>query len=441
MSHKLSVVVPVLLLALCSSQRSLIGEIQDFPVLEEQQKIWASDGMAFDNFGYSIAMDSGLLVVGAVGDDTGGEANVGAAYVFERDPCSGIWQQVARLAAVDGDAYDVFGSFVALRGTTVFVGASGDDDWGNNSGAVYVFQRASDLSWVMTQKLYAPDHRPNHSFGGPLAVSGDLFVVGAVSDDELAFSAGAAYVFREDPQASGTWSHLTKLTASDGEDYNFFGRSVAIAHDLIVVGADYDDHGGRRSGSAYIFEECHRCFDLFEEVQKLVPPDAGEEFGFGGAVAVFGDWLAVGADSEGEDPLWSGATYLYGRRNDAWDFVTKLKAPDAGHKNRFGVDVDLGSAGLLIGAYRDGSGSAYLYRMTEGGDDWVFKTKLRGSDSVGGDYFGVRLALSGHSFAIAASKHGSPNDFESGAAYLFDLEVFGDGFESGSTAAWTATVP
>ncbi|MGB5753365.1 MAG: FG-GAP repeat protein [Thermoanaerobaculia bacterium] len=440
MSHKLSVVVPVLLLALSSSQRSLIGEIQDLPVLEEQQKIWASDGVVEDRFGFSIALNREFLVVGAIGNDAAGVPNVGAAYVFRRDQSSGSWQEEAKLSVIGGDAYDVFGAFVAVRGTTVFVSAPQDDDWGVDSGAVYVYRKDGDLNWIMTQKLYAPDHRSHHGFGGPLAVGGDLLVVGAL-DDDLGFLAGAAYVFREDPLALGTWSHLTKLTASEGQDLDSFGSSVAIDGDLIVVGADNDDHDGTRSGSAYVFERCHRCFSQFREVQKLVPPDAGEDFEFGGAVAVSDGWLAVGAKSEGEDPLRSGATYLYKRQTGLWEFATKLKAPDAAGENRFGSDVDLGDAGLLIGAYGDGAGSAYLYQLAESQEDWLLNTKLRGSDSVWVDYFGGRLAMAGSHLAIAAELHGTPNGYRSGAAYTFDLEVFGDGFESGSTAAWTATVP
>ena len=152
-----------------------------------------------------------------------------------------------------------FGWSVAVHGDVMVVGAPGDSSKGNNAGAAYVF-RAQDGTWEEEQKLFArdgdltSDETEFAEFGSSVAISGETIVIGARSDLETDVFAGAAHVFRFD---RGAWLEETKLRPSDGSRLDYFGTSVAIDGDTILIGApevDSDETSSRNIGAAYIFQ-------------------------------------------------------------------------------------------------------------------------------------------------------------------------------------------
>ena len=202
----------------------------------QQAKLTASDAAAGDDFGESVAISGNTIVVGADLDDDAGNFS-GSAYVFVRSGTS--WSQQAKLTAGDAAAGDQFGFYVGISGETVVVGCLGDDSGGTEAGAAYVFVR-SGTSWSQQQKLTASDAAAGDLFGFSVTIGGDTVVVGAPLDDTGAGSdAGSAYVFVR----SGTsWSQQAKLTASDAAAGDQFGRNaVGISSDTVVVGAPFDD--------------------------------------------------------------------------------------------------------------------------------------------------------------------------------------------------------
>merc|ERR1719152_960403 len=102
----------------------------------------ASDAAASDYFGRSVAIDGNTIVVGADGDDDAG-SKTGVAYVFRTSDSGASYDQVAKLTASDAAASDQFGYSVAIDGGTVVVGARYDDDGGASSGSAYVFEDES----------------------------------------------------------------------------------------------------------------------------------------------------------------------------------------------------------------------------------------------------------------------------------------------------------
>jgi len=71
-----------------------------------------------------------------------------------------------------------------------------------------------------------------------VSIDGDTMVIGALRDDDKDRS-GSAYVFTRDTAgdlASG-WRQVAKLTASDGAAIDYFGYSVSIDGDTVVIGA------------------------------------------------------------------------------------------------------------------------------------------------------------------------------------------------------------
>ena len=217
-----------------------------------QQKLTASDAAASDLFGTSVALDGDIAVIGASGD----ESSQGAAYVFNR--IGSTWTQQAKLTASDGASSDYFGVSVALSGYCALVGATGDDDLGSSSGSAYLFERAGGTTWFQRAKLTASDGASDDFFGISVALTGSTEVgstilVGAHGDDDLGSFSGSAYVFTRIRNPNTTFPQVAKLTASDGAGGERFGRAVALSGDAGVVGAYQDDDNGSGSGSAYVF--------------------------------------------------------------------------------------------------------------------------------------------------------------------------------------------
>ena len=159
--------------------------------------------------------------------------------------------EVTTLVADDGSANDFFAFSVALAGDTAVIGAQGDDDNGDDSGAAYVFNR-TDSGWSQQAKLTAEDGAAGDEFGGSVALSGEMALIGARRDDDKGDGSGAAYVFT---RSGAGWNQQAKLTAPDGAADDVFGWSVALSGNTALIGAPTSIFmlpGG--SGSAYVFE-------------------------------------------------------------------------------------------------------------------------------------------------------------------------------------------
>ena len=197
-------------------------------------------------------------------------------------------------------------------------------------------------------------------FGWSVAMSGDTVVVGASGDDGGHPHKGSAYIFVRD---GSTWSQQAKLTASDGESLADFGSSVAISGDTVVVGACYDDAPHPESGSAYVFV---RRSSTWTERQKLTASDAAAGDKFGRSVAISGDTIVVGAEYADGAHLDSGSAYVFVRSGSAWSEQAKLTASDGAEDDRFGDSVAVSPGGVVVGAWGDDdagsySGSAYVF--------------------------------------------------------------------------------
>jgi hypothetical protein len=212
-------------------------------------KLLADDGEPYNRFGYGVAIDGDVIAVGAPDDDDLGNYS-GSAYVFERDP-NGICSQTAKLLPHGGDVFWNFGESVAVSGQRVLVGATTAFAFAPAGGAAYVYERDPNGAWAEVAQLVSDDIANSDAFGGAVALSADIAVIGAWGDDDHGEQTGAAYVFV--PQSQHTWLQVAKLVADDGAAYDRFGKSVALSGNTAVLGAYLDDDNGEDSGSAYVF--------------------------------------------------------------------------------------------------------------------------------------------------------------------------------------------
>ena len=127
------------------------------------------------------------------------------------------------------------------------IGAYADDDDGTDSGSAYVFTRdtAGDLAsgWTEVAKLTADDGAGGDWFGISVSIDGDTVVIGSQRDADNGIESGSAYVFTRDTAGdlASSWTQFAKLTAGDGAAGDYFGRSVSIDGDTMVIGAYADD--------------------------------------------------------------------------------------------------------------------------------------------------------------------------------------------------------
>jgi hypothetical protein len=157
----------------------------------QEQKLLPDDGAPDDWFGRSVSVSGDVAVIGARSHDDNGRDS-GSAYVFRRDGAE--WRQEQKLLPDDGARDDWFGHSVSVSGDVAVIGAWLDNDNGTDSGSAYVFRR-DGAEWRQEQKLLAGDGAPEDRFGLDVSVSGDVAVIGASFDDDNGDNSGSAYVF------------------------------------------------------------------------------------------------------------------------------------------------------------------------------------------------------------------------------------------------------
>jgi FG-GAP repeat len=277
-------------------------------------------------------------------------------------------------------------------------------------------------------KLVPSDPADNDNFGLSVAVSGGLAMVGTAGEDGAGTNSGAAYLFLQSQGGLDGWGQIMKLVASDGDDEDLFGVSVAVSGDYGVVGAEGEDGAGTRRGAAYVYYRNQGGADNWGEVKKIVASDAANEDWFGSSVAIDGDYLVVGADGEDGAGTGRGAAYLFYRNQggaDNWGQLFKLTADDAANNNQFGYDVDIEGDFVVVGSPSSAGaganrGAVYLFYRNQGGaDNWGQFKKVLPSDPANDVYFGSAVSINGDVLAVGAAwdDGGGTNR---GAAYLFN---------------------
>jgi hypothetical protein len=383
-----------------------------------EYKLLPSGGSEFDQFGSSVSISGDYAIVGSSLDDDNGEES-GSAYIFKRDGSN--WIEKQKLTASDGAEGDRFGTSVSISGDYAIVGAYIDDDKGVNSGSAYIFKRVG-LSWTEEQKLTASDGDEDDWFGRFVSISGEYAIVSAYFNDDNGINSGSAYIFKRD---GSNWIEEQKLTASDGDSDDAFGISVSISGDYAFVGAYGDDDNGINSGSAYIFK---KDGSNWIEKQKLTASDGDEVDQFGRSISISGKYAIVGANYDDDNGVYySGSAYIFERDGSNWTEEQKLTASDGDEYDHFGSSVSISGEYVIVGAYFDddnevNSGSAYIFRRDS--SNWIEKQKLTASDGAEDDWFGFSVSISGN-YAIVGSLLDDDNGVSSGSAYIYSGFVMG----------------
>jgi hypothetical protein len=263
-------------------------------------------------------------------------------------------------------------------------------------------------------------------FGTPLAIDGDMMVVGAPydsydvnGDGTVEQSVGSVYLLR---RSSSGWSIFKRLTPSEGGhgvEGDYFGAAVAISKDTLVVGVPFDTHDTNGNGvtecvntftdvdcyagAAYVFQRNQGGNDNWGEVKKLIASDYPSRSSFGRSVAISGDTVIIGAYNENHD---ANGNNVIDCTSDGF-----MKGPDCG------------------------IGAAYIFQRNQGGiNSWGELQKLTASDGEARDSFGSFVATASNTVVVSAI--GEDHDLDGNGIIDCDINAFTVGLECNSGAVY-----
>jgi hypothetical protein len=317
----------------------------------ERQKLTAPDAAIQAEFGTGVSISGNVAAVSEPKRNSTTEE--GAVYVFRRDPAqppSSQWlQEGPALTASDGSPKDFFGGAVpfnqavSTNGSFVVVGAFGKDiGMAADAGKIDFFKhQGGSTPWLEYDSIGAPIVQTGAAFGCAVAISGRKVVIGALGTDLTYADQGAAFVYRYDTILAA-WVPEQQLVASDGSAAAYFGWSVSMDGNNILVGAPGKAYFFRFDGTSWVQE------------QKVTSTDGF----FGQSVAISGSLGVVGSLAYASGPDAIGAAYVYQRTSGSppWVDALLLLSSEPDDADEFGYTVAIDGDDALIGAIGDDPG-------------------------------------------------------------------------------------
>ena len=357
-----------------------------------QTKIRYSSGFTNNEYGTVVAIGNSTIVAA-------NSSQFGAVYVYDINGGN-----ENRITASDIVADDDFGRSVAVGYNKIVVGSTGDDDNGSSSGSVYVY----NLDGSGEVKITASDGAIDDQYGRAVGIdtSNGKIVVGAHLDDDNGDISGSIYVYNTD----GTGE--IKITTSDGDIGDTFGRAVAIGHGKVAAGAPFADETASNTGTVYVYDQ-----DGTNEFTITASDNTASTTNrkFGEALAIGANKIVVGAPGVNNE---QGAVYVYNMDGTGEVIIT---ASDGAGTDRFGASVSVTENYIIVGAWGDddggsSSGSAYVYNL-----DGTNERKITSSDAEASDRFGFSVSVDG-GVAIVGAPYEAEDGSNAGAIYRFTLD-------------------
>ncbi len=276
-------------------------------------------------------------------------------------------------------------------------------------------------------KLIPSNLSDNNHFGYAAAINGNWIASGAPfcnSLDDTIVQSGAVYLFQ---RSLNSWEEMNILFPDDTIDYHYFGYSVAMDGNRLLVGAPGDNETFIGEGAGYIFENAGKGWT---QVAKLRPEWSDHSESSGTSVAISGDWAVVGAYySDRLDPPDSGAAFVYKIQGvDATEYQI-LFGDNTDTDDYFGYSVAISGELMIIGAVMKSEqssgpdiscmGWAYIFKYEEADLNWVQIQAIENPDPEANDLFGYAVAIDNNIAAISAPQDNDPV-YDSGAVYIYE---------------------
>ena len=350
---------------------------------------------SLERFGHSVAIDDKYVLIGADRKDNL-VIDAGAAYLYDLES-GGL---LHRFFNPDAASHDRFGYSGALGAGYAFVGAWGVDRASPNVGAVFQFDvNSGDLVRIIEN----PTPEGGDQFGRAIALYDDKLLVGALSDNTAGPDAGAAYLI----DINSAELLMTFLNPSPGRG-DWFGYSLAIYENLLVIGAEKDSDIVVEGGAAYLFDG-----STGELLRTFLPSNPHIEDRFGHSLAMDAKRIAIGADQDHIAVEKGGAVYLFSSYFSGSG--TLFLPPNPTEGDSFGHWIAIVEPYLVVGAdslataESNAAGAVYQYTLDSGK---LVRTILN-PDPSNRENFGHTLSVTRERIVIGTA--------HSDAAYLFDL--------------------
>jgi hypothetical protein len=288
------------------------------------------------------------------------------------------WGASDKFRVTNGDDRDHFGVEIEVYGDTIAVGADGDDDRGSAAGAVYMY-RKNGRRFQLQEKLLALTGGQNDAFGSTFSLREDVIAIGAPRNGVSGQAQrGATYIFRY--VGGNNWQENQKLVAPDSAEQDFFGTSVEFFGDsTLLIGAP---GVGNNVGKFYVYQE--DVAGDFIYVADYAPADGSDNQFFGNYIAADGEYAVIGSNEDDDNGEKSGSAYIYKSEDDGDNFALELKLlPEDGlSEDEYGYRVAISGSTIAIGAPKDDdnfigidAGSVYMYQYKET-TGWEFDQKI-----------------------------------------------------------------
>jgi len=276
------------------------------------KKLVEPDPEDYDDFGVSVAVDGGTVVVGASLHSPGGATSAGAAYVFSANQGgTNQWGMVKELSAADGAAFDFYGFSVSLSGGVIAVGAY---DHNNGLGAAYLYgiNQGGTKQWGALAELNAGSEE---IFGIAVNLQGTtLAVTSSTVETEGSAYLGTVHLYTQTSGQPTQWPESARLTAADGAVNDSFGSALGLdaANGVLVVGAPFHTVGSNTNqGCAYVFTR--NSGGTWTQTAQLIATSGARDDDLGSSAAtVSGQWLTGAPGSTINNHYAQGAVYAFG---------------------------------------------------------------------------------------------------------------------------------
>ncbi len=274
-----------------------------------------------------------------------------------------------------------------------------------------------------TQRLFARDGEDDDTFGVNVDHDGDLLVVGVHGDNDLGSEAGAAHVFRLEPE-SGLWLEEAKLHADDGRAFDWFGFGVVVCGETIVVSAKRQEGGNDPALRLYVFAPDDQGW---VQVQKIVIPDASlvggprvqmNPLALDGDTLVAGSWFQIAGRV---------LVFRYDSIVQRWRPEQALTASDGMQGDFFGFSVDVYGTRLIVGAPGidrgeiNHSGGAYIFDFDTTAGQWIEQAKLLPPGPPVTKQYGWAVAIADDTAVVSANADMAFGAY-AGAAYIYEYD-------------------
>lgn len=338
------------------------------------KKLIPSDPENGKEFGWIVDLENNILVVGALGDNNYQGA---AYVFYKDQGGVDNWGQVAKLTHTQHSSSngDELGVSVAIEGNIIAVGAHRyyTNATGSETGAVYIYEKDNGGidNWGQIKKVMSGDPDDSELFGYCVDIEGDVMVIGAYHDKNTVDYGGAAYIFERNSGGTDNWGQIKKITESPAL-HDKFGYDVDLDGTTLAISSWWHTHSGKsRAGAVYVYDQNEGGTNNWGMQKKLTLASPNSSDWFGSSLALEGDKLLVGAErADLGSTTNGGGMYLFERNNGGvnnWGMIQEIKADDMANNDKFGRQVAMSGDYMISGSYQADHSS-----LTNAGASYIF---------------------------------------------------------------------